>query len=172
MSERTCETCGETKPRKAFWGVNRAIMKTCTDCRRKEARHKRYKRAKKKADLAETRRLAKLARDKMRAEVKLTNTDKSIKYINQKIASINNKLQKYMDKMTFGGGTNKTKHAIIRQTKNVEYYEELKELVMSDAALGYDKPIEYYLDNTYLLNKHGFPCVVTDENPRSDENGN
>lgn len=170
MKDRTCDTCGETKPWKAFWGVNRQPMKTCTACRHKEARRKRYLKEKARKQAEDRRNAAMIARQRVASEAKKSNVDASIKHINQKLAYIENRIAHYTDMIVYGHGTRKTENALKNQERNREYYEEVKELIMEDAARGLDNPLEYYLSNTFLLNKHGFPCIVTDADPRSDGN--
>jgi hypothetical protein len=171
MSERTCDKCGETKPRKAFWGVNRNIMKTCTACRQKEARRKRYLRAKKKAERAAIRREAEVARQNAKQKMKKSNIEVAVSEIERRIVKTEWWIKKYADKIAGGNGTKRTESALKNQYQKVEYYEDIKELMLEDASFGIDRPIEYYLENTFLLNKHGYPCVVTDDDPRSDRNG-
>ena len=170
MSERTCDKCGETKPRKAFWGVNRNIMKTCTACRQKEARRKRYLRAKKKAERAAIRREAEVARQNAKQKMKKSNIEVAVSEIERRIVKTEWWIKKYADKIAGGNGTKRTESALKNQYQKVEYYEDIKELMLEDASFGIDRPIEYYLENTFLLNKHGYPCVVTDDDPRSDRN--
>ena len=171
MSERTCDKCGETKPRKAFWGVNRNIMKTCTVCRQKEARRKRYLRAKKKAERAEIRKQVSEARRKAKAKITETKVSKAVEELERRITKTEWWIGKYEKIVAWGDGTKRTETALRNHHRKLEYYEDIKELLLEDAALGIDRPLEYYLENTYLLNKHGYPCVVTHADPRSDRNG-
>ena len=168
MSERTCDKCGETKPRKAFWGVNRNIMSTCTVCRQKEARRKRYLKAKKKAEREAARREAAAARQKIKEMNKKSNVEASIYELDRNISRINSRIKHYADKIAYGAGSKRTETALADQYRKIEYYEDVKALVLEDAARGIDRTLEYYLSNTYLLNKHGYPCVVTDADPRSE----
>lgn len=170
MSERTCDKCGETKPRKAFWGVNRNIMSTCTVCRQKEARRKRYLRAKKKAEQAEIRRQISEAKRKAKAEMAKSNVELAVHEIERMITKTEWWIKKYADTISWGNGTKRTQRALKDHHRKLDYYEEIKELLLEDASLGIDRPLEYYLSNTYLLNKHGYPCVVTDADPREDRN--
>jgi hypothetical protein len=168
MSERTCDKCGETKPRKAFWGVNRRPMTTCTVCRQKEARRKRYLRAKKKAEREAARLEAAAARQKIKEMNKKSNVEASIYELDRNISRINSRIKHYADKIAYGAGSKRTETALADQYRKIEYYEDVKALVLEDAARGVDRTLEYYLSNTYLLNKHGYPCVVTDADPRSE----
>lgn len=171
MSERTCDKCGETKPRKAFWGVNRNIMSTCTVCRQKESRRKRYLRAKKKAEKEAIRKQIDLARQQAREKMKKSNVEVAVGEIERRMVKSEWWIKKYSDKVAYGEGTKRTERALKNHYQKLAYYEEIKDLLLEDASLGIDRPLEYYLENTYLLNKHGYPCVVTDADPRSDRHG-
>ena len=171
MIDKTCDKCGETKPRKAFWGVNRAIMSTCTVCRQKEARRKRYLKAKKKAEREAIRREADIARQKAKEKIKKSNVDAVVYELDRRISRIDSRIRHYADKIAYGAGTKRTETALKDQYRKIEYYEDIKSLVLEDASHGIDRTLEYYLSNTYLLNKHGFACVVTDADPRSEHHG-
>jgi hypothetical protein len=166
MSDRTCPECGETKPVEQFWGVNRRREEVCTPCRRRTARKARYLRNKSKKRRDEFRRLTEMA---MKANISLmdkSQVGEAIAEINVVLARIEYKLKKYAEKVAFGMASKRTEHAITHQTQRLNYYEEIKELLMEAAGKGFDRPLEYYLSNTYLLHKHGFPCVVVDADPR------
>lgn len=166
MAEKACDTCGEVKPRKAFWGVNREPMSTCTACRRKEARRKRYLRDKAEAERQAERQRARMALEKQKALLGDSKMSEAVLEINTIISRIEYKLRKYNEMVMYGNGTLRTEKAIRHQTNRLDYYEEIKYLLMESARRGIDRPLEYYLTNTFLLNKHGFPCVVKDADPR------
>jgi len=166
MSERTCPECGETKPIEKFWGERRQRMKVCTACRRKAARHKRYVAQRKKDAKVNARRRMQAS---LMAQGKLlrgSEVSAGVLEINRIVSRINYKLRQYVEKLDFGESTARTESAIEYQTRKLRYYEEIKELLMEDAKNGIDRPLEYYLTNTFLLHKHGFPCVVVDADPR------
>jgi hypothetical protein len=168
MSERTCPECGETKPIEQFWGKNRRREEVCTPCRRRKARHERYLRNKSKKRRDDFRRLTELA---MKANISLideSHVGEAMAELNVILSRIDYKLRKYAEKVAFGMGSKRTELAIRRQTMRREYYEEIKELLMEAAGQGIDRPLEYYLSNTHLLHKHGFPCVVVDADPWLD----
>lgn len=171
MIDKTCDKCGETKPRKAFWGVNRSIMSTCTVCRQKEARRKRYLKAKKKAEREAARREAEIARQQVKEKMKKSNVEAAVYELERRISRVDSRIRFYADKIAYGGGSKRTETALKDQYRKVEYFEDIKALVLEDASRGIDRSLEYYLTNTYLLNKHGYPCVVTDADPRSEHHG-
>ncbi len=90
--------------------------------------------------------------------------------INRILSRIDNKLRRYAEKVEFSEATQRTEAAIDYQWRRKEYFEEIKELMFEDAYNGVDNPLEYYLTNTFLLHKHGFPVIVTDADPREDQN--
>jgi len=147
-------------------------MTTCTVCRQKEARRKRYLRAKKKAEKAAIRRRAEVAKQLAKQKMKKSDIEVAVSEIERRIVKTEWWIKKYADKIAGGNGTKRTESALKNQYQKVEYYEDIKEIMIEDASFGIDRPIEYYLENTYLLNKHGYPCVVTDADPRSDRDGN
>lgn len=169
MADRTCDVCGEAKPRKAFWGVNRLPMTTCTVCRRKAARRKKYLKEKQAREAADVRRLARLALQKQKRMREVSNIDLAIKELNHRITAVEYKIRKYTEKVLYGAGSRRTELALKNQSQKRDYYEEIKELLEMDATNGVDRPLEYYLTNTFLLNKHGFTCAVTDADPRSEQ---
>jgi hypothetical protein len=166
MADRTCPECGETKPVEQFWGERRQRMKVCTACRRKAARHKRYLKDKATHRRAEIRRLTNLLMQEQRAKVTEGPLPENVREINNILSRIDYKLGKYVEKLNFGQATKRTELAIKNQSQRKAYFLEIKELLMEAAGKGFDRPLEYYLSNTYLLHKHGFPCVVVDADPR------
>jgi len=110
-------------------------------------------------------------RDAMREQSRImedTSVYAAVLEINKIISRIDNKLKKYADKVAFSESTSRTETAIEHQWRRREYFEEIKNLLYADAKRGVDRPLEYYLTNTYLLHKHGFPVVVTDADPREE----
>lgn len=172
MSERTCDVCGETKPRKAFWGVNRNIVPTCNTCRSKERKRKWYYKNKKKLERQAARKAVSEAVKAAKQKAKKTNVEIAIYEIDRRLSQIDSRMREYADKIAYGAGTKRTEKALRDQERNHEYFEDVRGIIMEDASLGIDRPLEYYLSNTYLLNKHGFPVVVTDADPREDRDGN
>ena len=165
MADRTCDTCGETKPRKDFWGVNRTPMPTCTACRRKAKRHERYMKEKSNRIREEQKRIMRRAMFKQSAMLKNSKVASSLAEIKVVLSQIDYKIRKYNQMVLQGLGTKRTESAITHQSNRRDYYEEIKDLLMESASRGIDRSIEYYLANTYLLNKYGFPCVVKDADP-------
>jgi len=168
MTDRTCPECGETKPIEQFWGANRRREEVCTPCRRRKSRHERYLRNKSKQRRAEFRRITEMA---MQANISLmdeSQVGEAMAELNVILSRINHKLKVYAEKVAYGTATKRTEYAIRHQTMRREYYEEIKELLMEAAGRGFERPLEYYLSNTYLLHKHGFPCVVVDADPWLD----
>jgi len=168
MKQRQCDTCGELLPAKMFWGENRRPMPTCTPCRRKEARRKRYKKQRikeiTKRQRQEIRRIVNEQDEKMRE----TKMYAATLEINKIISRIDSKLRKYAEKVEFSEASPRTEAAIEHQWNRRNYFEEIKELLWEDARRGIDRPLEYYLSNTYLLHKHGFPVIVKDADPREE----
>ena len=166
MQDRTCTSCGETKPWRAFWGKNREVEPTCSACRRKEYDRRRKRKAYNEQKQEQVRGIIRAARQKQE-QIDKTLTA-AVREINKKLSQIKHKINTYSDKIIYGSGSSRTEKALRYQEHLRDYYEEIKELLMEDAANGIERPLEYYLTNTFLLNKHGFPCVVKDADPRSE----
>ena len=168
MAERECDACGEVLPVKMFWGKHRIPQPTCTPCRRKEARRRRYERKRRqeiqKEKAEELKRIVREQDKKMRE----TQMYAGVLELNKMISRIDHKLRKYAEKVAYCEGSVRTEQAIEYQRQRRAYYEEIKDLLYADAKRGIDRPLEYYLSNTYLLHKHGFPVVVTDADPREE----
>jgi len=168
VSEKTCAACGESLPDKMFWGENRRPMTTCTPCRRKESRRRRYERERVRNLQKQKKSEIKAAMREQERLMKGTEVYAAITEINKVLSRIDHRLRKYAEKVSFCEATARTEQAIDHQWRRRSYFEEIKELLYEDARRGVDRPLEYYLSNTYLLHKHGFPVVVTDTDPREE----
>lgn len=168
MAERECDTCGEVLPAKMFWGKHRMPQTTCTPCRRKEARRMRYDRQRRK-ELQKEQRLE-LIRIVKEQDKKMRDTKMyaGVLELNKIISRIDHKIRKYAEKISYCEGSSRTEQALEHQQQRRNYYQEIKDLLYADAKRGVDRDLEYYLSNTYLLHKHGFPVVVTDADPREE----
>lgn len=165
---KVCDTCGEELPAKMFWGARRRPMPTCTPCRRKEARKQKYRRERAK-QLRQQKRLE--LKNAMLEQGKLlrdTRVYAAVVELNKTISRIDNKIKKYADKLAYNEATARTEQALRHQWRRKEYFEEIKDLLYADAKRGVDRPLEYYLTNTFLLHKHGFPVIVTDADPNEE----
>lgn len=168
MSHKECDTCGEELPVKMFWGPHRRPQSTCTPCRRKEARQKRYQREKIKSMERQKRQEVREALRQQDERMRDTQIYAGVLELNKIISRIDSKLRRYAEKVEFSEATPRTESAIEYQWRRKEYFEEIKELLYTDAQHGVDRPLEYYLSNTFLLHKHGFPVVVKDADPREE----
>jgi len=167
---KRCDTCGEDLPDKMFWGAKRRPMPTCTPCRRKEARKQKYRREKMKKLREDKRRELNSAMTEQGKLIRDTNVYAAVMEVNRIISRIDNKIKKYADKLSYGEATVRTEGALRHQWQRRDYFEEVRDLLYSDAKRGVDRPLEYYLTNTFLLHKHGFPVVVTDVDPNEEHN--
>lgn len=168
MATRVCERCEEALPFKMFWGKHRKPMKVCTPCRRKEARRARHRRTKMRELQAQKREEIKRVVQEQDKKMRETAMYAGVLELNKIISRINNKIKKYSDKVAYCESTARTESAIEHQWNRLAYYQEIKDLLYADAKRGIDRPLEFYLSNTYLLHKHGFPVVVTDAHPDED----
>lgn len=140
-------------------------MKVCTACRRKASRHARYLKQKERAKKEAARNARKLALQEQRKLLNGSELSEAMIGINRELSRVNYKIDKYMEKVSLGMATKRTENAIAHQSRRKDYFEEIKLLLMKAAGQGIYRPLEYYLSNTYLLHKHGFPCVVVDADP-------
>jgi len=168
MATKVCEQCAEELPIKMFWGEHRKRMKVCTPCRRKEARRAKRRRARMRELQAQKREEIKRVVQEQDRKMRETAMYAGVLELNKIISRIDNKLKKYSDKVAYCEGSARTEAAIEYQWKRRAYYQEIKDLLYADAARGIDRPLEFYLSNTYLLHKHGFPVVVIDAHPDED----
>ena len=162
---KECDTCGNFYPAKMFWGEKRKPMPTCTPCRRRAARKEKYRREKMRRLRDEKRKELKDALLTQNKLMRDTKVHAAIMEVNRTISRIDSRLKKYADKVAFNEGTARTENALRYQWRRREYFEEVRDLLYADAKRGVDRPLEYYLTNTFLLHKHGFPVVVTDADP-------
>lgn len=170
MSLKTCPSCKEDKPRKAFWGKHRQPQEICTTCRRKQARHERYLREKDAALREQAQRTLRVALDAQEKQIKESVLGASIAELDLQIKRIRYKLAKHEERQAMGLATQRTEHAVTHQTRKLTYLTEVRDLMMADAGQGECYPLEYYLSDTALLHKHGFPVVVEHDKPEENEN--
>ena len=170
---KTCPSCGEDKPRNAFWGKHRQPQEICTPCRRKQKRHERYLREKDQALREQAQRTLRTALEAQEKQIKESVLGASIAELDHQIKRIRSKLAKHEHRQAMGLATQRTEHAVTHQTRKLTYLSEVRELMLADAGRGECCPLEYYLSDTALLHKHGFPVVVehdaTEESENDDE---
>lgn len=168
MATKTCDNCGEHKLIDAFRNADGRAEDTCTKCR--DVLRRKAKRKAVQAD-NQRRRLRVEMQEAQRARRQVLASDTAHQAIKELTTQANiheNKLLRYLQKIRRGDGTTRTEKAVKYQQNYVDYYVALIDIVKRDAAMGRRKPLEYYLSNTYLLNKFGFTCVVVDGDPAEE----
>jgi hypothetical protein len=160
MSDRTCIVCGETKPKRSFWNAKRRLVHTCTDCRRTARKKEQYRAEKKVRFDREVKAMTKRAIKAQAALLKETMAAAVLRELNKLIAQPRSLVRKYTKKLEHGTGSYRTKQGLENQTRRLDYLLDIKRIVELDAAVDDVKPLEYYLTNTYLLNKHGYVCRI------------
>ena len=100
-----------------------------------------------------------------RTFLKNENMAAAVAEVERTIRQIERLVEKYAEKVAFNEATKRTETALTYQSNRLSYFEDVKFLLLECARRGIERPLEYYLSNTFLLNKHGFPCQVKDADP-------
>jgi len=165
MEDRTCPECGEVKPPSAFWGKNRRRMEVCTPCRRRKARHERHLRDYKKVVRKRLNLQMRGLLLDQKTHLKNERMASAVREVERTIRNIERLIEKYAEKVAYNEATKRTETALTYQSKRLAYFEDVKFLLLECARRGIERPLEYYLSSTFLLNKHGFACTVKDADP-------
>lgn len=163
LRDRTCPRCGETKMRKEFWGELRKPMQLCTKCRRSLKRREQYAAEKIRKAQADTHRAVSDALQQQREAARGTVIHGAVRELNILVSRVERRLRVLETRLGEGHFGPRTLKAIEYQKRKRAYYTEVREIMMRDAAEGMEHPLDYYLGNTHLLHKHGFPVIVVDD---------
>ena len=165
MEDRACPECGEVKPPSGFWGKNRRIMEVCTSCRRRASRHERHVREYKKVVRKRLNLQMRGLLNEQRSMIKNERMASAVAEVDRIIRTVERAVEKYAEKVAYAEATKRTETALTYQSKRLAYFEDVKQLLLECARRGIERPLEHYLANTFLLNKHGFACTVKDADP-------
>ena len=164
MSDRTCPECGETKPRSKFLNQIRHVVPVCTSCRRR-AQQRDYARRKR----AQKRGLRQVQEQTLRTQEHTRNLKKFLsndeghqvcKDIERLIRAEWRKLQKYEERYATRDYSDRLDKAMRDRHQKKRFLNEALAIAVEDTKRGECKPVVWYIENTYLLNKHGFYCAI------------
>ena len=163
MRDRTCPECGETKSWRQFWGQNRQPMKICTPCRRKAKGRARYYRRKQAAEQDAARRAVSAALAAQERMLKASPLYGAVQELDRHISQAMRTIEQNEQKIVDGTETRRNRSSLAYQRRKLAYYQDVRKIMLEDAARGFERPLEHYLTNTHMLAKHGFPVAVVDK---------
>lgn len=167
MSERTCPECGETKPTKKFLNAKRRVVPVCTACRA-VAQKKAYQ---EKLKAAKAARESEAAIQNKMVEVTYNldmflNEDPcapTIRVLTRMVTNQRRILRAYNERYRSGDPSDRLDTAMRDRTKRIQFLEEALAIAARDARTSSCKDPNWYTLNTFLLNKHGYPCAIDSE---------
>ena len=155
---RTCTDCGQTAKIAAFRTSDGKLRKQCKQCYAKQKRREKKRRVKRQDKAREEKVFLRLI-EKAVDEAPLRAI---LKQIDRDAQTHVHRLTKYQQKKERNEASSKTLAALERQNNWVNYYNDLKDVVVSDFRRGALKPYLHYRSNTFLMYMHGLRYTYDD----------